>query len=133
MGTGHFNGDIYSDILWQNNNGAVTIWEMNGVTVVARGKLGNPGISWHAIGTGDFNGDNHSDILWQNDSGEVAIWEMKGITVIGSGSLRQSGTELGMPSPLAILMVMVIPTYFGRTTAGSRQHLGDERDNQNWR
>ena len=50
IGTGDFNGDGKSDILWQNDNGAVAIWEMNGTKVIAKATVGNLGISWHAIG-----------------------------------------------------------------------------------
>jgi Domain of unknown function (DUF4347)/FG-GAP-like repeat len=34
-GTGDFNGDGKSDILWRNDNGSTNIWEMNGSTVTA--------------------------------------------------------------------------------------------------
>src|SRR5215470_9772992 len=30
-----FNGDNFSDILWQNVNGQAAIWEMNGTNVIA--------------------------------------------------------------------------------------------------
>ena len=69
IGTGDFNGDGKSDILWQNTNGAVAIWQMNGAKVIGGGLVGNPGPSWHVIGGGDFNGDGNSDILCQNTSG----------------------------------------------------------------
>ncbi|HEX5499617.1 MAG TPA: VCBS repeat-containing protein, partial [Thermomicrobiales bacterium] len=72
-----FNGDGMSDVLWQNDSGAVSIWEMNGTSVLSNPTLGvNPGPAWHAIGSGDFNGDGFADVLWQNDSGAVSIWEM---------------------------------------------------------
>ena len=35
VGTGDFNGDGKSDILWRNTNGTVAIWEMNGGQVLA--------------------------------------------------------------------------------------------------
>ena len=44
-----YNGDGYSDILWQNTSGEVYIWEMNGTSVIGGGSLGNPGPSWHPI------------------------------------------------------------------------------------
>jgi serralysin len=47
-GTGDFNGDGFSDILWQNSSGAVAIWEMNGTNVIASASIGNPGPAWHA-------------------------------------------------------------------------------------
>jgi hypothetical protein len=36
IGTGDFNGDGKSDILFQNTNGNVAIWEMNGLNVIAQ-------------------------------------------------------------------------------------------------
>ena len=73
MVSSDFNGDGKSDLLWQNDNGQVAIWELNGSTVIGSAILGNPGPSWEVIATGDFNGDGKSDILWQNDTGEVDI------------------------------------------------------------
>ena len=105
--TSDFDGDGYSDILWQNTSGEVVIWEMNGTSViggglvyiwemngtnvVGGGSLGNPGPSGHVIGTGDYYGNGYSDIAFQNTSGEVCIWEMNGTTVIGGGSLGNPG------------------------------------------
>ena len=67
IGTGDFNDDGHSDILFQNTtSGQVSIQEMNGTNVIGGGTISaNPGLSWHAIGTGDFNGDGHSDILFK--------------------------------------------------------------------
>ena len=42
VGTGDFNGDGKSDILLQNTNGEVAIWEMNGTTVIADGARRQP-------------------------------------------------------------------------------------------
>ena len=84
VGTGDFNGDGNSDILLQNTNGQLAIWEMNGLTPIHQNPLSfNPGPSWKAIGTGDYNGDGFSDILFQNtSSSQTAIWEMNGLTPI---------------------------------------------------
>jgi hypothetical protein len=88
VGTGDFNDDGHSDILWQNANGQAAIWEMNGTNLIGGGAVSpNPGPSWKAVGTGDFNGDGHSDILWQNADGQAAIWEMNGNSLIGGGAL----------------------------------------------
>jgi hypothetical protein len=42
-GTGDFNGDGKTDILWRNTNGTVVIWEMNGGAVLAA--VGGQGVS----------------------------------------------------------------------------------------
>ena len=89
VGTGDFNGDGHSDILWQNANGQAAIWEMNGLNQVAGGSglVGpNPGPDWKAVGTGDFNGDGMSDILWQNANGQASVWEMNGLNQIAGGA-----------------------------------------------
>ncbi len=68
VGTGDFNGDGKSDILLQNTDGQVAIWEMNGTNMIGSGTgRDNPGPSWHAIGTGGGG----SDILFQNTSGQI--------------------------------------------------------------
>jgi uncharacterized repeat protein (TIGR03803 family) len=88
VGTGDFNKDGKSDILWQNTStGQASIWEMNGNTLQGGGPVSpNPGLVFDAVGTGDFNGDGFSDILWQNTStGQASIWEMNGNTLEGGG------------------------------------------------
>jgi hypothetical protein len=77
VGTGDFNGDGLSDILWRNDNGDLTNWlgQANGGFASNFGnayyQVDN---SWHVAGTGDFNGDGRSDILWRQDSGRVTDW-----------------------------------------------------------
>jgi hypothetical protein len=85
-GTGDFNGDNKSDILWQGDDGQAAIWLMNGTTVIGLGAAGfNPGADWHVVGSGQFNNsDANSDILWQNDDGQAAVYLMDGMGVIGS-------------------------------------------------
>ena len=39
-----------SDILWQNDNGALAFWQMNGTTLSASSALPNPGPAWHVVG-----------------------------------------------------------------------------------
>src|SRR5258708_2351446 len=80
-GTGDFNGDGLSDILWRNDNGA--IFDFSGA---ANGGVVNNGgnswmmvdPSWQVAGVGDFNGDGRADILWRNTNG--AIFDFLGTT-----------------------------------------------------
>ena len=89
IGTGDFNGDGLSDILWQQHttSGQASIWEMNGNALIGGGAVNpNPGPAWKAIGTGDFNGEGLTDVLFQNTtSGQDSIWEMNGNKLNGGG------------------------------------------------
>jgi hypothetical protein len=78
-----------SDILFQNQDGQVAIWDMNGTEVVGGGAIGlDPGPGWQAIGAGDFSGAGQCDILLQDAStGQAAIWDMNGTSVTGGGTV----------------------------------------------
>jgi predicted nucleic acid-binding Zn ribbon protein len=86
-GTGDFNGDGQSDILWRNDDGTIALWQINGSTVVNSSLTSTPFLdpSWKINGTGDFNGDGKADILWRNtNTGEIDIWQMNGAKVLDS-------------------------------------------------
>ena len=77
IGTGDFNGDGLTDVLWQHDNGTVRDWlgQSDGSFVGNIDKVNIlTGPDWHAIGTGDFNGDGLSDILWRNVNGTIREW-----------------------------------------------------------
>ena len=78
-GMADLNGDHRSDVVFQNDNGAVAVWEMGGAagtTINAVNLVNiNPGPTWHVVGLRDMNGDVHADILFQNDNGAAAEWE----------------------------------------------------------
>jgi len=69
--------------LWQNDNGALAIWQSNGSNVNPfpgnenQANLGNPGAGWHVVAANDFDGNTSADILFQHDTGFLAIWEMQ--------------------------------------------------------
>jgi hypothetical protein len=81
VGTGDFNGDGKSDILWRDTAGNLGIWFINGTKIASIAPLGNVPTAWNVIETGDFNGDGRSDILWRDTAGNLAIWFMNGSTV----------------------------------------------------
>jgi hypothetical protein len=77
VGTGDFNGDGLTDILWRNSDGTVTDWlgtasgTFNGNwdnlhTAVATGLA--------VVGIGDYNGDSIDDLLLRNSSGGLTEW-----------------------------------------------------------
>jgi hypothetical protein len=50
IGTGDFNGDGFSDIVFQNTTGQPSIWDMNGATLIGGDPVSpNPGSSWRAV------------------------------------------------------------------------------------
>ena len=94
-----FNKDARSDILWQQDNGTVGQWLMNGgpdpVTVASdRPPLEDV---WHIEGIGDFNGDGRNDILLRHDAGDIGTWHMDGATVLSSQSLANAAERLARP------------------------------------
>ena len=119
VGTGDFYGRGLSDIVLENINGEVVIWEMMGNTIVGGGAVSTtsgpdiPGPTWQVLGTGDFTGlrlaakslgpapplpYGLADIVLQNINGEVVIWEMSGTSVIGGGAV-QTGGSVENPGP----------------------------------
>jgi len=87
-------GDADSDILWQNDNGALALWQMSGTTILNISALPNPGPTWHVVGDNDFNGDLADDILFQNDNGSLAIW-----TITSASPLTIAGMFAGTQNP----------------------------------
>ena len=85
-GTGDFNGDNKSDILWQNSDGTAAIWLMNGMKRRDRAPLARSIRAGRSKGTGDFNGDGKSDIVWQHDGGTPAMWFMDGMNFLSGGA-----------------------------------------------
>ena len=74
VGSGDYNGDGRSDILWRNGStGANTIWRS--ANAATRQAVGTVSTSWRVVGSGDYNGDGRADILWRNSStGANTIW-----------------------------------------------------------
>ena len=76
-GTGDFNGDGRSDIVWRRTNGEMSNWlgQPNG-GFVSNGAVAGASVEtrWVIAGVGDFNGDGYSDLLWRSDAGELTNW-----------------------------------------------------------
>jgi hypothetical protein len=87
-GTGDYNGDGYSDILWRHDSGQVYFWEMNGLQIQREGGVAHASVpnDWHIQTSGDFDADGNSDVLWRHDSGQVYFWEMNGLQIKAEGA-----------------------------------------------
>jgi hypothetical protein len=84
VGTGDFNTDNKTDLLYQHDDGSLAVWFMDGKTLLSASLLNPsfPGDGWHAVGTGDINKDGKRDIVFQHNDGTLAAWYMDGINLV---------------------------------------------------
>jgi FG-GAP-like repeat/Bacterial pre-peptidase C-terminal domain len=88
-GTGDFNNDGTSDLVWYNAaNGNVDLWELANGSWAASANLGSHPAGWQPSGIGDFDHNGASDILWYNStSGNAEIWKISNGQWAGSVNL----------------------------------------------
>ena len=76
LGLGDFNGDGITDLLLQNDNGAVGAYHTGGENV-GWNYFQSLGSEWSIAGIGDFNHDGIDDVVLQNEKGGYAgIWQL---------------------------------------------------------
>jgi hypothetical protein len=94
VGTGDFNGDGHTDILWRHSIGLNGVWYMQGGTYVTSGWLQSESDSnWQIVGTGYFSGtnDNTIDLLWRySTNGDNAIWQLSGISIASTHTVTSA-------------------------------------------
>ncbi|HEY4299308.1 MAG TPA: VCBS repeat-containing protein [Candidatus Didemnitutus sp.] len=63
---GDFNGDGYTDLVWENvSTGDRAIWEITGTTVLSTPYLLNLTNDWRIAAAGPFHGGTQADIVWE--------------------------------------------------------------------
>jgi len=77
-GTGDFNGDGTTDVLWVNPaTNETDVWALAKGRWAASLSPGSHPAGSDVVGTGDFNGDGNADILWQNrTTGQIDQWQL---------------------------------------------------------
>jgi RHS repeat-associated protein len=88
VGTGDFDGDGKSDLLWRHAlSRQLYVWPMDGTSIEpthgqvmdTNGVVPVPEDDWQVYGAGDLDGDGKSDVVWRNGlTKEVYIWPMNG-------------------------------------------------------
>jgi len=97
--TGDFNGDGKADLLWQHEDGRVSLVRMNGATVLSELELRPAGNVWRVNFLADLNGDWKSDILWEQPDGSAVAWTMDGTTMLEEATLVGPGATGPYLSP----------------------------------
>ncbi len=94
-GTGDFDGDDHSDIVWRHTvSGQVFIWLIEGTQRTGQGPLGMTGQQWQIVGTGDFDGDRRNDLLWRHQvTGLTFIWLIDGLDRVGGDMVGFAGLD----------------------------------------
>lgn len=89
-GTGDFDGDGKTDIMWTRNNGENALWLMNGFTFTGALLPTLTDTNWKVAVIADTDGNGKSDIVWRHSvTGENAVWVMNGATLTGGALLPQ--------------------------------------------
>lgn len=91
VGTGDFNGDGNTDLLWHNTAAdQIVTWYMDGNGGIESESLVGRSIGdsqWEIVATADFNGDGNTDILLRHGTvGQNILWEMDGTSIINESS-----------------------------------------------
>lgn len=75
---GDFDGDSRSDVLWQNSDGQVGVWLMNGGSIRAQTFPLVVDSSWQARAVTDVDDNGTNEVVWHHTSGQVTVWFMSG-------------------------------------------------------
>ena len=79
LGSRDFDGDGFSDLLWQSTSGEVYEWSMHGSTIISQGSVGTQTSNFAVLGYGDVNADAKTDVIWYDQAtGAVETWFMNG-------------------------------------------------------
>jgi hypothetical protein len=87
VGTGDFNGDGTTDVLWRHAaSGQNVAWFLEGTSLRSGAFTNPPALAdpgWRMVATGDYNLDGRVDIVWRHStSGQNVLWFMNGIDLI---------------------------------------------------
>jgi hypothetical protein len=86
VGTGDFNNDTKTDLLYQHTDGTLAVWLLDGINLLSAQLLtpSSAGPDWSVVATGDINKDGKRDIIFQHTDGTLGAWMMNGTTLVDS-------------------------------------------------
>lgn len=83
VGTGDFYGTGKWNLAWQNEDGELGIWDMDGLKLVApHFVIPQPGPAWRVVAVADLDRDGKSDLILENLLDHaIGVWFMNGFTL----------------------------------------------------
>jgi hypothetical protein len=78
-GVGDFGGNGRDDILWRNDDGAVSVWPGSDSGFEESRFNSSAAVSWQIAQVGDFNADGFAEVLWRQNDGAISIWHSTGL------------------------------------------------------
>jgi len=97
VGSGDFNGDGNTDLLFQHSDSTVAVWYMSGESMTSPTLVdpAGPGAGWRVVGAADFDGDGKSDILFQTNDRILAVWKMDGVILTTPSTINPADAGEG--------------------------------------
>jgi hypothetical protein len=86
-------------LIWQNNDGRIAIWQLNGTNISSASVIGNVPTGFNIVGTGDFNADSRGDLLLRNAQGNNAIWNTDGTQLTTLNSIANTDPSWTLAAP----------------------------------
>jgi hypothetical protein len=95
VGTSDFDGDGKRDLAWQNDDGRLQIWQMNGTTLSAQYSVGQVDPNWRLAALANVAGDPFVDAIFQHRvTGQMFVWARSGNTFVPYGYLSPNAVAL---------------------------------------
>ena len=96
VAVGDMDADGEPDLIWQHDNGTISVWLMSGTTL-RDSLLFSPGSvppnTWRIVAAQDFDADGVTDLLWQHRDGLLSVWYMDGLTLRDARYLTPSSVH----------------------------------------
>ena len=126
MGTGSFFGDGKSDILLQNNDGSVALWDMNGTTILGGGLVASdPGPTWHIEGTAGGLTITPGSGSFTDAAGNIYTLSADGVAEINGSAVPDFGGTGSWRTTTATFMVRMPQPAIGLPSISATTPLRD--------
>jgi hypothetical protein len=95
VGTSDFDGDGKRDLAWQNNDGRLQIWLLNGTTLSTQYSAGQVDPNWRLAALANVAGDPFVDAIFQHRvTGQMYVWARSGNTFVPYGYLAPTAVAV---------------------------------------